>query len=265
MEKNRSLRTASGLFVLVLLTICVVGATYAKYVTSDDATDTARVAKWGVTFAADTDLFSQSYKDAAVTDDTATVKVGTTDVKNLVAPGTTGTGFGVMESNTAKPEVSYGVTIELKGDAKMPMLKYRPNDGSETNYEPVKFTVSNGTTVLKQDMDLQALKEFFDGTKSLYVYDIGADRYYVDENLDGTIDDAEKAGDKAQTTAPSINVKWEWKYEGTDPNKALYDELDTILGNDSSGSSVTEYSGGFISGIKTDVQLNWTFTATQID
>ncbi len=48
MKKNKMLRMASALLVLTLLTTCIIGGTFAKYTTSGTATDTARVAKWGV-------------------------------------------------------------------------------------------------------------------------------------------------------------------------------------------------------------------------
>ena len=47
MKKNRMMRLASILLVLVLMTSSVVGGTFAKYTTSVEGYDTARVAKWG--------------------------------------------------------------------------------------------------------------------------------------------------------------------------------------------------------------------------
>lgn len=45
MRKNRMMRAASALLVAVLMTTCTISGTFAKYVTSADSTDTARVAK----------------------------------------------------------------------------------------------------------------------------------------------------------------------------------------------------------------------------
>ena len=64
MKKNTMMRLAAVLLVGVLLTTSVIGGTFAKYTTSDDATDTARVAKWGVTInlgAKKNDMFDIEY------------------------------------------------------------------------------------------------------------------------------------------------------------------------------------------------------------
>ena len=45
-KKNRTLRAAVLMLALVLITSCFVGGTFAKYVTSGEAGDNARVAKW---------------------------------------------------------------------------------------------------------------------------------------------------------------------------------------------------------------------------
>ena len=47
MKKNKAMRMASALLVLTLLTTCVISSTFAKYTTSANGTDSARVAKWG--------------------------------------------------------------------------------------------------------------------------------------------------------------------------------------------------------------------------
>lgn len=268
MKKNKMMRLASGLLVLTLLTTSIIGGTFAKYTTASTGSDTARVAKWGVKLDVNTDLFAQAYKDTAVTDNTATVKVGTTDVKNLVAPGTKGTGLNVKNTAASEPEVSYNMTIKLNNtdDPKMPSLKYKPTSGSETVYEPVKFNIYNGTEKLNKDnaLTLSELQALFNGTKSIYTYDVAAKKYTVDSDLDGDLSD-----ETPSETKPEIKVEWEWAFEDT-ANKALYDELDTILGDTAAGvtPAITQYSGGgdnSISDIKTDVSLSWTVTATQID
>ncbi|MBR6599807.1 MAG: hypothetical protein IKK88_05855, partial [Oscillospiraceae bacterium] len=61
MKKNNSMRAAGGLMIATMLTTSIVSGTYAKYVTSDSATDTARVAKFGVTVEASGSLFDTTY------------------------------------------------------------------------------------------------------------------------------------------------------------------------------------------------------------
>ena len=48
MKKNKFMRLASVMLMLCLITTCAISGTFAKYTTSATATDTARVAKWGV-------------------------------------------------------------------------------------------------------------------------------------------------------------------------------------------------------------------------
>lgn len=267
MKKNKMLRLASVLLVLTLLTTSIIGGAFAKYTTQTTATDTARVAKWGVTFGTHTDLFATAYKDEKVDSSAtnATVKVSTGDTNNLVAPGTKGTGFGVKSAGT--PEVSYSMTIKLDSNAQMPTLKYTPTGGTQSTYEPVKFSVYNGNDLIKANMTLANLQDLFNDTNVIYEYDVAAGKYYLDKNGDGTIDDSEKADGVALTDCPNIQIKWEWAFEDN-TSSALYNELDTILGNTAAGGTITKYSGGgdnSISDINTEVSLSWTITATQID
>ena len=53
MKKNKMMRLASFLLIAVLVSTSAISGTYAKYTTSGFAEDQARVAKWGVTVAAD--------------------------------------------------------------------------------------------------------------------------------------------------------------------------------------------------------------------
>ena len=52
-RKNHTLKLAGILLALVLVTSCFVGGTFAKYVTEGTGSDSARVAKFGVTVTAD--------------------------------------------------------------------------------------------------------------------------------------------------------------------------------------------------------------------
>ena len=83
------MRVASIMLVLVLLTSSVISGTFAKYVTTGSGTDSARVAKWGVTVAADySGLFNTQYatKEAWTGDDGVSVNASA----DVVAPGTKG-------------------------------------------------------------------------------------------------------------------------------------------------------------------------------
>ena len=49
MKKNKMMRIASVLLVAVLLSTCAISGTFAKYVTTDSGSDSARVAKFAFT------------------------------------------------------------------------------------------------------------------------------------------------------------------------------------------------------------------------
>ena len=111
MKKNKLMRLASVLLVAVLLTTSVISGTFAKYVTSDSGSDSARVAKWGVEVEAKSfDLFTDKYK----TDDTTATFTGdysvqSADGKDVFAPGTKGTFADIAIKGT--PEVAVNVAV----------------------------------------------------------------------------------------------------------------------------------------------------------
>ena len=95
MKKNVMMRLACFLLVAVLISTSAISGTYAKYVTQGSASDTARVAKFGVKVTGTSEIFSDSYKDEAtdytVNEKTAEITVqADTEGTNVVAPGTQG-------------------------------------------------------------------------------------------------------------------------------------------------------------------------------
>lgn len=124
-KKNKTMRAAGALFVATMLTTSMTAGTFAKYTTGDSASDSARVAKFGVVISADGTLFGQQYADKDsdnkiisynVTSTEGTVQVNAADGVNginVVAPGTknsTGLGFSV----TGKPEVDINISSTIK-------------------------------------------------------------------------------------------------------------------------------------------------------
>ena len=112
MKKNRMMRLASILLVLTLLSTSVISGTFAKYVTADEGSDFARVAKWGVVIEAESfGMFEADYQ----TDDTATftgtysVSAAAGDRDDLLAPGTKGSFADIAITGT--PEVAVDVAI----------------------------------------------------------------------------------------------------------------------------------------------------------
>lgn len=126
MKKNKALRTASGLMVLTLLTISIIGATFAKYTTTGSASDTARVAKWGVVIKTSGSLYSNTYADekggnipAAWSKKTLADGISVqaaAETENIVAPGTKSYGNGLSFGISGTPEVAVSVTADITAE-----------------------------------------------------------------------------------------------------------------------------------------------------
>lgn len=118
MKKNKMLRTASAMLILTIITTSIIGGALAKYTTEASATDTAVVAKFGVTATVSGDLFGTAYYAGPVAPDTTgngideqpndadTVKAAT----KVIAPGTQNI-EGMTLSVTGTPEVTTEVTL----------------------------------------------------------------------------------------------------------------------------------------------------------
>ena len=114
MKKNIMMRVSAVLLVAVLLTTCVISGTWAKYTTNKSATDTARVAKWGVVITAETPDDNEYQATELTVTETAVTTVNNTKV---LAPGS-GVNFAsinVTGTPEVAVEVTYTATLELTG------------------------------------------------------------------------------------------------------------------------------------------------------
>ena len=121
MRKNKMMRAASALLVAVLLTTSTISGTFAKYVTQDSASDTARVAKWGVELQVEGNLFGENYVNAIAPDGATAAELAVESNYNLlaeapnpddvVAPGTENDEVFTFSIN-GKPEVSGQIVVE---------------------------------------------------------------------------------------------------------------------------------------------------------
>ena len=227
MMKNKMMRIASVLLVAVLLSTCAISGTFAKYVTSKESTDTARVAKFGVDLGVTVDgAFATEYDaDVTVTDKDGaaiakTVVASSTDQDNLVAPGTKG---DLMASATiaGTPEVA----VTVKQEATLVLTGWEVNG---TYYCPLVITV-DGTKFY--GMDYTSAAEFI------------AD---VEAALDSDVNYAPNTD-----LTESHSVTWAWAFEGTDGKQT--DEKDTALGDYAAKTG--------------DIGISFTYkvTVTQID
>ena len=272
MKKNVFLKLASALLVLCLASTCAIGTTFAKYTTADKASDTARVAKWGITVAVSGTLFGTDYESNTAADNvkdriTATsTSVSSLDGK-IVAPGTKNdTGFQV--SITGKPEVQYKVTADLndktisdiwlaKGTYAVMVLVY----GVNADTDLTGLYVKNGTAYEPAGA--------YNSTEKYYaphdVVEVTEEKYYpvawYVKNTAGTTTPYTtlEAATTAMTTAfnamggnakvqitETYTLTWAWPFEeGADADaKALRNAKDTILGNlAADANSVVKLSG----------------------
>lgn len=130
MKKNKLFLL--GLFVVfaAVLSLSLVSNTFAKYVSTNSSTDTARVAKWGVKVTAETKDNNIYEADLSSVDGQISIDGAT----KLLAPGTAVNFASINITGTPEVEVkvTYEATLELNG------WTY---DGSD--YIPLVFKVNN--------------------------------------------------------------------------------------------------------------------------
>lgn len=210
-KKNWTLRAAVLMLALVLITSCFVGGTFAKYVTSGSGTDSARVAKFGVTVTANGDVFAKEY----ATDDqtvVGTIAKSVISTDKVVAPGTTSNGDFVAATITGTPEVAVRVSYKLD-TATLQLENWK--DADDEFYCPLVFRVknNNGNTVIS-GMEFQTA----DAMKAALVNAVAA---YTKDYAPGT--------DLSGKAADTLTISWEWPFEtGTDTDKPANNVKDTF-------------------------------------
>ena len=233
MKNNRIMKAAGALLVLVLVTSCFVGSTFAKYTTAGTGTDSARVAKFGVKIEANGSTFAKEYAtdDQSVVGTIAKSVVSSNDEK-LVAPGTKGS--MVSMTITGKPEVAvnvqYAATLTLNDKWK---------DAQGNFYCPLQIKVNTG-----------------DGNEVYYGLDYASATLFAQAVQDAISKANAKyeANTDLTTTAVTPAVSWEWAYEGAGAHTvAQTDEKDTYLGDQAAEGNAA------------DIQLTVITTVTQIN
>ena len=237
-KKNVLMRSAGLLLVLVLVTSCFVGSTFAKYTVGGKGTDTARVAKFGVTITAEGTMFAEEY----ATDDGDVKEIITKSVvstEKVVAPGTKGNMSSIVLAG--KPEVA--VRVEYKVNTFKLTGWQTGDDAAATEYCPLVFTV---------------------GDKTYKIGDTGIDTVdkleaAVKNAIEGCSQNYEANTDlsTANTNVKVPSVSWAWAFQGADNGASTTayqtDAKDTKLGDRAAeGNAAT-------------VTLEIATTVTQID
>lgn len=233
MKKNVMMRTASALLVLVLLTTCIISGTFAKYITSAEGSDSARVAKFGVEVTASGSMFSKNYNDVADGNGIATTAKGSVDSSdndNILAPGTKGEMVKMTLSGTpeVKVQVAYSGIVEMNGK----WLAKQDKDAAESYYCPLKITV--GTTVL-YGLDYNSEDEFKKAIEDAI-------------NAVATTKTYKALTDLSGENSDTLAISWEWAFESNDGKQTDY--ADTYLGNAED---------------KANIEITITTTVTQVD
>lgn len=240
MKKNKSMRLAGGLMIATMLSTSIVSGTYAKYVTSDNAEDSARVAKFGVTVTAAGSLFDKTYlsadenspggdtTDAAVLSVVSSAKFNDSgeqvESDKLVAPGTKNTeGITFTIAGTPEVDVRLDVVVDddsfkeifLKSGTYPDMTTGKVDDkfDNTADYYPVKLT-------LTQDNG--------DGTSTLVD---GGKLSDVEDALEGLTNNSIDANTDLASEIGTLNLTWEWDFEGND-------KADTLLGDLAAGTTL---------------------------
>lgn len=242
LKNNRTMRAAVLLLALVLITSCFVGGTFAKYVTSSDAADLARVAKWGVTVTAHETggVFAEKYDAIADQENTVVADDGKT---NVVAPGTKKENAALV-TLSGQPEVAVNVTysaehFSLTGN-------WVGNEGNEF-YCPliIKVTGKVGNTVKTETIkcaEKASKEDVADAVKTA----VAARSATYGPNTDLSA---------AAVANEGLKISWEWPFEGTD-NPGQTDVKDTYLGNQAATANGLDIPA---------IHIPVTATVTQID
>ena len=297
------MRLASVLLVAVMLTTSMLSGTFAKYVTTGEVSDSARVAKFGVILAAEGSLFDKTYltttnTPGGTTEDGADGKALSVEAnENVVAPGTKSDANGLKLSISGTPEVDVKIQftfddtnlkdVFLAKGTYQDMTSAHYNETftfDDADYYPIVYTVkgklisaaneatlkneNSGLTVNTTDNtmsgNLEAIAKAFANLN-------GTDGYFVDANTN------------LATEIGDLTFTWEWKYtDSTNGTITANDKKDTLLGDLAAMKNNTSFADNLPDWVKNtvknalagytegtqyglDVALKLTVTVTQVD
>jgi len=255
MKKNVMMRVASVMLVLVLMTSSVISGTFAKYVTADDASDTARVAKFGVVATVDGTLFAKNYLevDAGNTPaDAGELTVKSQSDANVVAPGTKNA-EGMTITLTGQPEVDVAVEFKFEATKEIKLNENTVFDNPTTgfvgdsytvdaDYYPVIFTLKNDANATLASGNVKAIQD------------------YLTDNLNKTYDAGTLLGDIGGGSMGEYTLTWEWAFQNAVTD---VDVKDTYLGN----AAAAKYFGAAFptDGTELDMDVTFSLSVTQVD
>jgi hypothetical protein len=246
MKKNAMMKIAAILMVAVLLTTCAISSTFAKYVSNDSTTSSARVAKWGVTVTvSDNDTaFALEYADDGAVKVESSVKEDTVDGSGVVtakkeyvvAPGTKNSkAIDILVDGT--PEVATLVTAKASDDSTnfVKLANWELGTGAEKTFCPIIFTVNGATYRVGVDTD--------NSDKNYYVADATALQTAVNAAIVEVFKTTSFAANKPVDA--TLIVGWEWEFNGDDTN-------DTRLGDKAEAGTPATIAFDFVISVEQD-------------
>ena len=125
MMKNKMMRIAAFLLVAVLLSVCVISGTYAKYTSTIAGSDSARVAKWDIQVGGVTANSSDEFTFNLFNTIVDTLNDGNeTDIApadgSIIAPGTKGS-FKIEIANESEVTAKYAIAFSAVNTAGIPV------------------------------------------------------------------------------------------------------------------------------------------------
>ena len=152
MRKNKTMRLASCLLAVTLLTTCAISGTFAKYTSSAEGNDTATVAKWKITangtdITKDAESFEFNLFDTIWEQGTKQADADVAEGK--IAPGTRGC-FAIEIENLSEVNAKYSVSF-TESESDIP-LQYRLGDDGEW-YDSLEALVEGESLSIK-DQDI---------------------------------------------------------------------------------------------------------------
>jgi hypothetical protein len=224
-KKINFLRAGALTMVLALGTTCFMSGTLAKYVTSGEGSDSARVAKFGVAVTANGETFAKEYAKTDTSFTLAANTVVSAEDDDVVAPGTKGNMSAI--TITGQPEVA----VEVKYVVDTFELGDNWVDKDNNYYCPLQIKI--GDTTL-DGTTYDSVDEFEDAVKT---------------TIQGFTAQYEANTDLSGTTVAVPSVSWEWPFSISDAN----DIKDTYLGDQAAAGKAAT------------VELGMTVSVTQID
>lgn len=184
MKNNKMMRIAAVILMMTLLTTCAISGTFAKYVSSASASDTARVAKWsfkvgetdiaGLTATADQQQFTFNLFKTVYDTNNTSPNVNTeddTDVANgtndtvIIAPGTWGY-FDIELKNASEVTASYTINFEEITSSNVP-LKFQKATVDEND---ATVAYPNGSWDDLNTINVTATNMAINGSTTIRVY-----------------------------------------------------------------------------------------------